>query len=1308
MKSMPGDLPLSASSPGLPSSRPNELTQLRITGDLPSARQRLDGTPTGAGQSTVTRGRSRGKETETSQTRLSAMAVSLLLLDETAGDLPVRDSSPKRSVQDVSATAHPTKAQGLKTRMRASVAWTRQQVSQMSQAELEDGFLRLHDENLVLKEFACKQEDRIKRLGSKLLRLTHEQAGQQGQVVGPGAGAGGIPGGAAGAGMREHGPKARPTHTAPPRYSQHIAEGAAAHTEQIHVPPSPSTTEGTVAPESQLLVLAELQPESQRLAWGREMDFGEAPSQHQQALEHRATVRRNVGLIRLQRLLQEQSCELAVSRGRFAELHEAYESQLQQWDQMSFPPAQDTVTLYQALRRQPPPPCPWLSPSVLGPRIPATGGHAPLLSFFLSLPHQKQEMVRSTSEALLGQVEELTLQLKAERQKARALESQKQSISSLQGVLEEFQERIRHLEKERDLLKEDYDALLESSLAHEQRRGDVSRLEEQLSLVLAEKQQLAEELAQERGSRLQAGGKGRGRAPGRRGGPGSWGCGPWAKPQVGTRGQAVGRDPGRHVTVTRAGQAELQGVLMQAERDTRAHEEKQQKMEQLLDLRGTRIHQLEDQLKVLAYGGQLRVRPTECAVAVEEEKTPLLQSGESLLELHVAGAVLSQAALQLLGEAEPLTFCTYAFYDFETHCTPVVRGAQPRYCFTSQYVVRAEPLFLQYLQEAAARLNLHVATAADHRTLASCWLRFGERLGSGERVCATAVLHVHTACALPAPPGPSGEDCGMLEYWMRLRPKALGYFQACVPRARAAQRSRQQELEGGPELLWNELQVQIRGCAGLRGRWLGSPPSPYVMYRFFTFPDHDTPIVPSSSHPYFGDLRTFPLRPTAQLNRYLRLESLHVYVFDDEDAEPGCYLGKAQIPLLPLARGHSITGDFVLTDQARHPTGSVSLSLEWKRPYLPPGLAWANENQRTSPMEQLLENGQAAQPSQLPRGGRHWAQPASRRDDLEGDTDTAYNRFVSAGTRSNQDNPSWRERIPLETPAAREAQAGEEEADHAAEDGENLARGQHLEPRSLQDTARVEACEPALDSDAQTTDSDEIVVGTHLGSPPKAGIRIEIVSLRLHPAAEVLASEHVQQLYVEFHFPGVPLAETETPLSLRKPQSGEEIYFHFSKVILLDPEAVSTQRKRLFSMLQAEVAGQNWGLASPLTQPCGYERAKQSAGRAGLVPAPGQVGSTQAPRGSHRRAPHWRGPRLQFVVGREPLPGTRGECEDVGFAYLDLREILLSGSDVLEQELEVVSPQDHSAIGRLTVSVEAAAALRDIYWEGRRKAEEEE
>ncbi|XP_060110714.1 protein fantom-like [Heteronotia binoei] len=56
------------------------------------------------------------------------------------------------------------------------LARTRRQVSRVGRIELEDGFLRLHDENLLLKEFAQKQEDRIKRLGTKLSRLNHERA----------------------------------------------------------------------------------------------------------------------------------------------------------------------------------------------------------------------------------------------------------------------------------------------------------------------------------------------------------------------------------------------------------------------------------------------------------------------------------------------------------------------------------------------------------------------------------------------------------------------------------------------------------------------------------------------------------------------------------------------------------------------------------------------------------------------------------------------------------------------------------------------------------------------------------------------------------------------------------------------------------------------------------------------------------------------------------------------------------------------------------------------------------------------------
>ncbi|XP_034642651.1 X-linked retinitis pigmentosa GTPase regulator-interacting protein 1 [Trachemys scripta elegans] len=1240
----------------------------------------------------------------------SPAAMSLLLLDETAGDLPVRDSSPKPSVitaiQDVSAIARPTKARGVKTRMREPVAWTRQHVSQMNRAELEDGFLRLHDENLVLKEFACKQEYRIKRyqqgpmkaitltvrilgsqrhggaevgmqglqkLGTKLLRRTHERAQVEGQL--------GARARWSGQDLEESLEELQERVWNLERRNEGLRSRLLSYKQQLQLHGCRRHW-----PYSYVQPRVDTGLRQVHTAGGRvterhhrgQMDCGSpagiaALAQATHCSPCRAAIRGNVELIRLQRLLGERSCELAVTRGRFTDLQEAYESQLQ----------------------------------------------------------QNQEMLRTSSEALLAQVEELTVQLKAETQKVLALESKVESISFLQGALEEFQERIRSLEKERDLLKEDYDKLLESSLACEQRHGNISRLEEQLSLELAEKRGLMEELAQERARSEEL------KQEVERGNQT-----PEQKPDL-TLSQppCLDRLPTeteqealftqrslsrrRHETeaahadtilelektrdmlilqhrINRDYQAELKGVMVQAEQEKRGHEEKQQKMAQLLDLRSTRIRQLEEQLKDVAYGTwQLPLLWTEGDVDVEEVKAPVLRRGENLFELHIAGAVLSGEALQLLGEVQPITFCTYAFYDFETHCTPVVRGARPRYSFTSQYVIQAEPLFLQYLQRAAARLDLHLATATDHSTLASCWLRFREVLGSGERMHATAMLH-----------GPSGENYGMLEYWMRLclpmeqtmrlhceRTKALGYLSACMPQARATQQSRQQDKEGvlDAEWLWNELQVQIVGCTGLRGRWLNTQPSPYAMYRFFTFPDHDTPIIPSSNNPHFGDLRTFPMRSTAELNRYLRLESLCVYIFDDEDTEPGSYLGKAQIPLLPLAHGHCITGDFVLTDPAGHPNGSISLSLEWKHRYLPPGAAlhqaaWARKHQRERPLEQLIEEERAALHNQArlapsispsePEGQRKKLHILAVKADGCRGKGGRWNGEASSQTQPNPVPASsgytleeGEEVAPVGDTAegtleGKEAQAGEEEAEHSAKDAETSARTQRLEPKSLaldvgsapEDMAPEEAGEPALESssDAQTTDSDEIVVGTSLGSPPKVDverIHIEIVSLSLHPEAEAMASEHIQQLYVEYHFPGVPLAETETPLSLRKPLGGEEIYFHFSKVIQLDPEGVSSQREILFSMLQAEEAGQSW---------------------------------------------------LQFVVVSEPLPGTGGECEDVGFAYIDLREILLTGNDVLEHDLDVVSPQDRSAIGRLKVSVEAAAALCAIYWEGRRKAEEEE
>lgn len=81
--------------------------------------------------------------------------------DETAADLPVRDveSSPSGIQESVSPQ-----------KMKA-----RQAVSRITRQELEDRYLQMYDENFLLKQQGRKQEDKIKRMATKLIRLVQDK-----------------------------------------------------------------------------------------------------------------------------------------------------------------------------------------------------------------------------------------------------------------------------------------------------------------------------------------------------------------------------------------------------------------------------------------------------------------------------------------------------------------------------------------------------------------------------------------------------------------------------------------------------------------------------------------------------------------------------------------------------------------------------------------------------------------------------------------------------------------------------------------------------------------------------------------------------------------------------------------------------------------------------------------------------------------------------------------------------------------------------------------------------------------------------
>uniref|UniRef100_A0A667GCS1 RPGR interacting protein 1 n=1 Tax=Lynx canadensis TaxID=61383 RepID=A0A667GCS1_LYNCA len=379
------------------------------------------------------------------------------------------------------------------------------------------------------------------------------------------------------------------------------------------------------------------------------------------------------------------------------------------------------------------------------------------------------------------------------------------------------------------------------------------------------------------------------------------------------------------------------------------------------------------------------------------------------------------------------------------------------------------------------------------------------------------------------------------------------------------------------------------------------------------------------------------------------------------------------------SHGLPISGDFNLTDPAGNPSGFVEMQLDWKSFYLPPesflkpetqpeenttkdSLEISSEEEKASFLPQDLmafgeipiEAGQYQAKRKPPQVGErkereHQVASYSRRKhgkrtSIQGKNRMEYlsRNILTGNTLQQVKYTEWKfSGLKSSIDDGLKNQQKEEKLHHPI----------HSVILAFSVTDK-ESCEQASEvSEAQTTDSDDIVTPVSQKCPKARSEKmcIEIVSLAFYPEAEVMSDENVKQVYVEYKFYDLPLSETETPVSLRKPRAGEEIHFHFSKVIDLDPLEQKGRRQFLFAMLNG-----------------------------------------QDPEQRH----------LKFTVVSDPMDEEKKECQEVGYAFLELWQIMESGRDLVEQELDIVSPEDQATrIGRLKVSLQAAAALDAIYKE---------
>ncbi|EDL42253.1 retinitis pigmentosa GTPase regulator interacting protein 1 [Mus musculus] len=196
------------------------------------------------------------------------------------------------------------------------------------------------------------------------------------------------------------GPNDRRSHTAPPAFKDYVAD----KNTRIEITREPSQLTHTMTTDSTHVEEIPRSPEKTSKVEKPEQRSSEECTQ--KAAELRASIKENVELIRLKKLLQERNTLLAATEAQLTRVQEAYEDLLQ----------------------------------------------------------KNQGILDTAHNAFLSQVNELKAELSEESKKAVSLRTQLGDVSILQITLKEFQVRVEDLEKERKLLSDSYDRLLENML----------------------------------------------------------------------------------------------------------------------------------------------------------------------------------------------------------------------------------------------------------------------------------------------------------------------------------------------------------------------------------------------------------------------------------------------------------------------------------------------------------------------------------------------------------------------------------------------------------------------------------------------------------------------------------------------------------------------------------------------------------------------------------------------------------------------------------------------------------------------------
>lgn len=97
-----------------------------------------------------------------------------------------------------------------------------------------------------------------------------------------------------------------------------------------------------------------------------------------------------------------------------------------------------------------------------------------------------------------------------------------------------------------------------------------------------------------------------------------------------------------------------------------------------------------------------------------------VEDGENIFEITIRELLLDESVKTESG-IPPATFFAFDFFEFETQTTPVVSGTRQQLNYTSQFVVKVDAFFLNYLATKTMKLDLFQSCGGmEFKELATC------------------------------------------------------------------------------------------------------------------------------------------------------------------------------------------------------------------------------------------------------------------------------------------------------------------------------------------------------------------------------------------------------------------------------------------------------------------------------------------------------------------------------------------------------------------------------------------------------------